>query len=47
MTSARLLLSRLIDAGQVASDTPKGPVSLRFASLSAETLFPRLFPAQA
>lgn len=45
--TARNLLSRLIDAGLVASDTPKGPVSLRFTTISAETLFPRLFPAQA
>lgn len=44
--TARQLLSRLIDAGLVASSTPKGPVSLRFNTLSAETLFPRLFPAQ-
>jgi len=45
--TARGVLSRLIDAGLVASDTPKGPVSLRFTTSSAETLFPRLFPAQA
>lgn len=44
--TARQVLSQLIDAGLVASDTPKGPVSLRFTSDSAETLFPRLFPAQ-
>ncbi|MDF3071636.1 MAG: filamentation induced by cAMP protein fic [Polyangiaceae bacterium] len=45
--TARELLSRLIDAGLVGSETPKGPVSLRFDSQSAEALFPRLFPAQA
>lgn len=45
--TARQVLSELVDAGLVASDTPKGPVSLRFTSESAETLFPRLFPAQA
>ena len=45
--TARQLLSRLIEAGLLASSTPKGPVSLRFDSTSAETLFPRLFPAQA
>jgi Fic family protein len=45
--TARQLLSRLSDAGLVASSTPKGPVSLRFNTTSAETLFPRLFPAQA
>lgn len=44
--TARELLSRLLDAGLVASSTPKGPVSLRFNTTSAETLFPRLFPAQ-
>ena len=44
--TARQVLSRLIDARLVASDTPKGPVSLRFNSDSAQTLFPRLFPAQ-
>jgi Fic family protein len=44
--TARELLSRLVDAGLVASSTPKGPVSLRFNTTSAETLFPRLFPAQ-
>lgn len=45
--TARQLLSRLTEAGLLASSTPKGPVSLRFDSTSAETLFPRLFPAQA
>jgi Fic family protein len=45
--TARQTLSRLIAAGLVGSDTPKGPVSLRFTTASAETLFPRLFPAQA
>ncbi len=44
--TARQLLSRLSDADLVASSTPKGPVSLRFNTISAETLFPRLFPAQ-
>jgi Fic family protein len=44
--TAREVLSRLIDAGLVGSETPKGPVSLRFTTTSAETLFPRLFPAQ-
>jgi len=37
------------DAGPVTSlpeRTPKGPVSLRFNTTSAEALFPRLFPAQ-
>jgi Fic family protein len=44
--TARQLLRRLVDSGLVASTTPKGPVSLRFDSISAETLFPRLFPAR-
>jgi Fic family protein len=44
--TAREVLRRLIDAGLFASDTPKGPVSLRFSAASADTLFPRLFPAQ-
>jgi Fic family protein len=45
--TARHVLSELVDAGLVASDTPKGRVSLRFTSESAATLFPRLFPALA
>ena len=45
--TARDVLSKLIDAGMFASETPKGPVSLRFTSDSADALFPRLFPAQA
>jgi Fic family protein len=45
--TARQVLSRLVDAGLVGSETPKGPVSLRFDSRSADVLFPRLFPAQA
>ena len=44
--TARQVLSRLVDAGIIGSDTPKGPVSLRFSTVSAEALFPRLFPAQ-
>jgi len=45
--TARQLLSRLTDAGLVASGTPKGSVSLGFNTTSAETLFPKLFPAQS
>jgi Fic family protein len=45
--TARQVLSRLIEHGLVASDTPKGPVSLRFDTESAETLFPRLFPVSS
>jgi Fic family protein len=44
--TAREVLSRLTEVGLVTSKTPKGPVSLQFTSGSAETLFPRLFPAQ-
>lgn len=45
--TARQTLGRLIDAGLAGSATPKGPVSLRFTSASADVLFQRLFPAQA
>jgi Fic family protein len=45
--TARLALSKLLTARLLASETPKGDVHLRFASDSAEFLFPRLFPAQA
>lgn len=41
--SARRVLTSVIDAGLLASDTPKGPVSLRFTMDGAEALFPRLF----
>lgn len=44
--TAREVLSRLTDVGLLASKTPKGPVSLHFTTDSAQTLFPRLFPAQ-
>lgn len=42
--TARELLRSLIEDGLLASDTPKGPVSLRFPLKSAEELFPHLFP---
>jgi Fic family protein len=45
--TAREALRRLIEAGLVGSATPKGPVSLRFTTASADALFPRLFTAQA
>ena len=45
--TAREALRRLIEHGLVASATPKGPVSLRFTTTSADVLFPRLFAAQA
>jgi Fic family protein len=41
--SARRVLASTIDAGLLASDTQKGPVSLRFTIDSVEVLFPRLF----
>jgi Fic family protein len=41
--ASREALSRLIDAGFLASSTPKGPVSIRVSATAAETLFPRLF----
>ena len=43
--SARRVFSDLVTAGLLASDTPKGPVSLRFPADCVETLLPRLFPA--
>ena len=45
--SARRILSSLIDLKLLASDTEKGPVSLRFPDDALETLFPRLYPAAA
>ena len=42
--SARALLGALVDDGIVASDTPKGAVSLRFPLDAVEILFPSLFP---
>ena len=41
--SARRVLADAVEAGLLASDSPKGPVSLRFPPAAAETLFPRLF----
>jgi Fic family protein len=45
--TARDILRRLVEAGLLASDSPKGDVYLRFSSASADVLFPRLFPAEA
>jgi Fic family protein len=42
--SARDLLGALVADGILASDTPKGPVSLRFPLDAAEMLFPALLP---
>lgn len=41
--SARMVLASLVEQGILGSETPKGPVSLRFPSGAAELLFPRLF----
>jgi Fic family protein len=43
--TARRALNDLISAGLLASDTPKGPVSLRFPPDESEAVFPRLFLA--
>ena len=45
--TARRILGSVIDAGLLASDTEKGPVSLRFPDEALEFLFPRLYPATA
>jgi len=45
--TARETLSKLVKAGLLDSETPKGNVSLRFSSASTQFLFPLLFPAQA
>jgi Fic family protein len=42
--SARRVLNDVVAAGLLASETPKGPVSLRFPVDALEILFPRLFP---
>jgi Fic family protein len=42
--TARDLLAALVEDGILGSETPKGPVSLRFPMKAAEVLFPRLFP---
>jgi Fic family protein len=42
--SARRVLSEVIAAGLLGSETPKGPVSLRFPTDALDILFPRLFP---
>lgn len=40
---ARMVLAGLIEEGILGSETPKGPVSLRFPSDTVDLLFPRLF----
>jgi Fic family protein len=43
--TARRILNDVVQEGLLASDTPKGPVSLRFPAAALEVLFPRLYPA--
>ncbi len=42
--TARRVFNDVIATGLLASDTPKGPVSLRFPMDTLDVLFPRLFP---
>jgi hypothetical protein len=44
--TARMVLSKLVSAGLLSSETPKAAVRLRFSTDSADVLFPRLFGAQ-
>jgi Fic family protein len=41
--TARRILNDVIETGLLASETPKGPVSLRFTTEAQDILFPRLF----
>ena len=41
--SGQRILNDLLTRGLLASDTPKGPVSLRFPSDTVDALFPKLF----
>lgn len=43
--TARIVLGQLIEEGLLDSETPKGPVSLRFPTKALDLLFPQLFPA--
>ena len=42
--TARRILNDVISEGLLASNSPKGPVSLRFPASALEVLFPRLYP---
>jgi Fic family protein len=42
--TARRVLNEVVATGLLASETPKGPVSLRFPVEKLDILFPRLFP---
>lgn len=44
--TARRVLNETIAEGFLASETPKGPVSVQFSPAAAEALFPRLFATQ-
>ena len=44
--TARRVLHETIAEGLLASETPKGPVSVQFPPAAAEALFPRLFATQ-
>jgi len=41
--TARRTLNQIIESGLLASDTPKGPVSLRFTLELAQSAFPQIF----
>ena len=41
--ATKLALAGVVDAGLLASGTPKGGVSLRFPADTLDVLFPRLF----
>jgi Fic family protein len=42
--TARRVFNDVISLGLLASETPKGPVSLRFPADALDALFPKLFP---
>lgn len=42
--TARRVFTEVLELGLLASDTPKGPVSLRFPVDTLDELFPKLFP---
>ena len=44
LSAVRGLLAALLADGILGSDTPKGPLSLRFPQHAAEVLVPDLFP---
>jgi Fic family protein len=42
--TARRVFNEVLESGLLASNTPRGPVSLRFPADTQDILFPRLFP---